>query len=102
LPAPSGFAGIVAPLENIDMMPAPRAGAILYDVKPGDRVAKGARLATIIHAPGEAGGRAEVFAPQAGVILTRRSRRIIRTGEDLLKLVGDKKSADARSGTLED
>ncbi|MER8828025.1 succinylglutamate desuccinylase/aspartoacylase family protein [Mesorhizobium sp. M0938] len=102
LPAPGDFTGIVAPLENIDMMPAPRAGAVLYDVKPGDRVAKGARLATIVHAPGEASGRTEVFAPQAGVILTRRSRRIIRAGEDLLKLVGDRKSADARSGTLED
>lgn len=102
LPAPSPFTGIAAPLENIDMMPAPRAGAILYDVKPGDRVTKGARLATIVHTPGEAGGRTEVFAPQAGIILTRRSRRIIRAGEDLLKLVGDKKSADARSGTLED
>jgi len=102
LPAPGPFAGVVAPLENIDMMPAPRAGAVLYDVKPGDRVAKGARLATIVHTPGEAGGRTEVFAPQDGIILTRRSRRIIRAGEDLLKLVGDKKSADARSGTLED
>ncbi|RWN55642.1 succinylglutamate desuccinylase/aspartoacylase family protein [Mesorhizobium sp.] len=96
------FTGLVAPLENIDMMPAPRAGAVLYDVKPGDRVAKGALLATIVHAPGEAGGRTQLFAPQAGIILTRRSRRIIRAGEDLLKLVGDSKSADARSGTLED
>lgn len=96
------FTGLVAPLENIDMMPAPRAGAVLYDVKPGDRVAKGALLATIVHAPGEAGGRTQLFAPQAGIILTRRSRRIIRAGEDLLKLVGDRKSADARSGTLED
>jgi predicted deacylase len=102
LPAPGRFAGVVAPLENIDMVPSPRAGAVLYDVKPGDRVAKGARLATIVHAPGEIGGRTEVLAPQAGIILTRRSRRIIRAGEDLLKLVGDRKSADARSGTLED
>ncbi|MET2830595.1 succinylglutamate desuccinylase/aspartoacylase family protein [Mesorhizobium shangrilense] len=102
LPAPGPFTGLAAPLENIDMMPAPRAGAVLYDVKPGDRVAKGARLATIVHTPGEAGGRTEIFAPQDGLILTRRSRRIIRAGEDLLKLVGDRKSADARSGTLED
>jgi len=102
LPAPGGFAGAVVPLENIDMMPAPRAGAILYDVKPGDRVESGARLATIVHAPGEADGRTEVFAPQAGLILTRRSRRIIRAGDDLLKLAGDRKSEDARSGTLED
>lgn len=102
LPVPGSFTGVVAPLENIDMMPAPRAGAVLYDVKPGDRVAKGARLATIVHAPGETDGRTEVFAPQDGIILTRRSRRIIRAGEDLLKLVGDSRSADARSGTLED
>ncbi|UVC17673.1 succinylglutamate desuccinylase/aspartoacylase family protein [Mesorhizobium onobrychidis] len=102
LSTPGSFNGVVAPLENIDMMPAPRAGAVLYDVKPGDRVAKGALLATIVHAPGEAGGRTQVLAPQAGIILTRRSRRIIRAGEDLLKLVGDRKSADARSGTLED
>ncbi|TIN26406.1 succinylglutamate desuccinylase/aspartoacylase family protein [Mesorhizobium sp.] len=102
LSTPGSFTGIVAPLENIDMMPAPRAGAVLYNVKPGDRVAKGALLATIVHAPGEAGGRTQLFAPQAGIILTRRSRRIIRAGEDLLKLVGDSKSADARSGTLED
>jgi predicted deacylase len=102
VPAPGPFKGVAAPLENIEMMPAPRAGAVLYDVKPGDRVAKGARLATIVHTPGEAGGRTEVFAPQDGIILTRRSRRIIRAGEDLLKLVGDRKSADARSGTLED
>ncbi|RWO20781.1 MAG: peptidase M14 [Mesorhizobium sp.] len=102
LSTPGSFTGIVAPLENIHMMPAPRAGAVLYKVKPGDRVAEGALLATIVHAPGEAGGRTQLFAPQAGIILTRRSRRIIRAGEDLLKLVGDRKSADARSGTLED
>lgn len=102
LTRPGSFTGAVVPLDNIDMMPSPKAGAILYDVKPGDRVAKGDRLATIVHAPGEAGGRTEVFAPQAGLILTRRSRRIIRAGEDLLKLAGDNRSEDARSGTLED
>ncbi|MBZ9678391.1 succinylglutamate desuccinylase/aspartoacylase family protein [Mesorhizobium sp. ES1-1] len=102
LPGPGPFTGVVAPLENIDMMPAPRAGAVLYNVKPGDRVARGDRLATIVHAPGEAEGHIEVFAPQDGIILTRRSRRIIRAGEDLLKLVGESKSADSRSGTLED
>ncbi|MDX8483361.1 succinylglutamate desuccinylase/aspartoacylase family protein [Mesorhizobium sp. VK24D] len=102
IPKPSSFTGVVVPLENIDMTPSPRAGAILYDVKPGDRVAKGDRLATIVHTPGEIDGRTEVFAPQSGFILTRRSRRIIRAGEDLLKLAGDKRSGDARSGTLED
>jgi len=102
VPAPGPFTGVVAPLENIDMMPAPKAGAILYDVAPGDRVRKGDRLATIVHAPGEKDGHAEVFAPQDGYILTRRSHRITRAGDDLVKLVGGRRSADARSGTLED
>ncbi len=102
VPSPGPFAGIVAPLENIDMMPAPKPGAVLYDVAPGDRVRKGDRLATVVHAPGEKGGRAEVLAPQDGYILTRRSHRVTRAGDDLVKLVGDRRSGDARSGTLED
>ena len=96
------FSGPVVPLENIDMMPSPRAGAILYDVRPGDRVKKGDRLATIVHAPGEIGGHEEVFAPQSGFILTRRARRIGRAGEYIFTLAGDARSGDARSGTLED
>ncbi len=95
------FRGVVAPLENIDMMPAPKAGAILYAVKPGDRVEKGDLLATIVHAPGEPDGRLEVRAPQAGYVLTRRSHRITRARDDLVKLVGSGRSEDARSGTLE-
>lgn len=102
VPAPGPFKGVVAPLENIDMMPAPRAGAVLYDVKPGDRVRKGDRLATVVHRPGEQGGHAEVFAPQDGIILTRRTHRITRAGDDLVKLVGNAKSGDARAGALED
>jgi len=101
LAAPGPFKGVVAPLENIDMMPAPKAGAVLYAVKPGDRVQRGDLLATIVHAPGEPDGRAEVRAPQAGYILTRRSHRITRRHDDLVKLVGSIRSQDARSGTLE-
>ncbi|MEQ1938002.1 succinylglutamate desuccinylase/aspartoacylase family protein [Mesorhizobium sp. CN5-321] len=102
VPTPGPFKGVVAPLENVDMMPAPKAGAILYDVKPGDRVKKGDRLATIVHKPGEPDGHAEVIAPQDGFILTRRSHRITRAGDDLVKLLGASRSADARSGALED
>lgn len=101
LPPPGPFGGIVAPLENVEMTAAPKAGAVLYHVRPGDRVERGARLATIVHAPGEPDGHTEVIAPQAGYILTRRGHRITRSGEDLLKLIGGQRSADARSGTLE-
>jgi predicted deacylase len=102
LPPIGPFAGLIAPIENIDMITAPRAGAILFDVKPGDRVKKGDRLATIVQAAGEEGGSAEVFAPQPGFILTRVCRRSTYRGDDLLKLVGDGPSASARQGALED
>ncbi|PWJ84173.1 hypothetical protein C7441_10687 [Pseudaminobacter salicylatoxidans] len=98
---PTEFKGEVVPIDHIDMMPAPAAGAILYDVKPGDRVKAGQRLATIVAAPGEEGGRVEVLAPQDGFILTRRATRATRAGDDLVKLAGVARSADARSGALE-
>lgn len=99
---PSAFAGVVAPLENIEMVTTPKAGAVLYDVKPGDRVSAGQRLATIIHAPGEKNGSLEIAAPQAGFVLTRRSIRVLPAGGDVIKLVGERRSADARTGVLED
>lgn len=100
--APSAFAGVVAPLENIEMVTTPKAGAVLYDVKPGDRVRAGQRLATIVHAPGEKDGSLEIAAPQAGFVLTRRSIRVLPAGGDVIKLVGERRSADARTGALED
>lgn len=95
------FDGVVAPIDHIEMVPAPCAGAILYHVKPGETVKAGAHLATIVRAPGEDGGRVDVFAPQDGYILTRRSHRATRAGDDLVKLVGTRASDDARSGALE-
>ena len=76
LPAP--FTGVVAPLANVEMVKTPKAGAVLYDVRPGDRVKEGDRLATIVHAPGEADGALEIFAPQSGYVLTRRSTRALQ------------------------
>jgi predicted deacylase len=102
LPAPAPFAGIVQPIDHIEMISSPCAGAILFDVAPGDRVAEGQRLLSIVHAPGEDGGATDVVAPQSGYVLTRVSRRSTRAGGDLIKLVGDKSSQAARNGALED
>lgn len=98
---PAAFAGVAAPIDHVEMVKAPRAGALLYDVKPGDRVAAGQRIARIVFAPGEEDGAVDVFAPQAGYILTRRSTRIIRVNEDVAKLVGGRPSATAKPGALE-
>ena len=70
---PEPFDGLVAPISHVDMVTAPRAGAILFDVAPGDQVMDGDRLATIVHAPGEEGDSTNVFAPQSGYILRRVS-----------------------------
>ncbi len=101
LPQTGHFSGLAAPIEHVEMVTSPCSGAILYHVQPGQRVAAGARLATIVRAPGEPDGSVEVLAPQGGFILTRRNRRFIQAGGDLVKLVGDRPSASAKSGALE-
>jgi predicted deacylase len=101
--SPSAFAGVVAPLDNIEMVKTPKAGAILYDVKPGDSVKEGDRLATVVHTPGETDGAVEIFAPQSGYIVTRRAIRALRAGEDIVKLAGSRPSATVKkAGSLED
>jgi uncharacterized protein len=97
-----GFKGLVRSIDHVEMISTPRAGAVLFDAVPGHRVAKGDRLATIVHSPGENDGAIEIFAPQDGYVLTRVSRRSARAGDDLIKLVGDAPSSAARQGALED
>ncbi len=96
------FTGIAAPIGNVEMIAMPRAGAILFHVQPGQRVRKGAKLATIVHTPGEPDGAIEVRAPQSGYILTRISRRSGRAGDDIIKLIGEVRSAKPKAGALED
>jgi len=95
------WSGTSEPIEHVEMMRAPAAGTLLYHVAPGDRVKTGDLLVTIIGAAGETGGAVEVRAPQDGLILTRRVHRVTRLGDDLLKLVGSRRSAAARPGTLD-
>ncbi|MGB3502622.1 MAG: succinylglutamate desuccinylase/aspartoacylase family protein [Mesorhizobium sp.] len=101
LPPIGPYEGIAAPIENVEMVPAPCAGMILYDVAPGERLSAGQRIARIVHTPGEENGSVEVFAPQSGFLLTRLSGRSARRGDDIAKIVGDARSTDARSGVLE-
>ena len=100
--APGKFKGVVKSIKHVEMIATPRAGALLFDVEPGDRVKRGGRLATIVHSPGEKDGALEIVAPQAGYVLTRSSRRSARAGDYILKLVGDAPSAAGKQGALED
>tara|TARA_R110002020_G_scaffold276136_3_gene491463 strand:- start:2707 stop:3765 length:1059 start_codon:yes stop_codon:yes gene_type:complete len=93
---------VAKPIANVEMVRAPVGGTILYHVAPGERVETGQLVAEIIVRPGEPDGAIAVHAPQSGFVLTRRMRRFIRMGDDLLKLVGDAASPSARIGALED
>lgn len=101
LPA-GAFGGVVTPIGNVEMVKTPKAGAVLYDVVPGERVEKGQRLARIVHAPGEEDGMVDIHAPQAGFVLTRRSVHMLRAHDDVLKLLCAERSATARPGALEE
>ncbi|RCW80890.1 succinylglutamate desuccinylase/aspartoacylase domain-containing protein [Phyllobacterium bourgognense] len=95
------FNGPVTPLENVEMIRAPQGGMILFHVDIGDEVEAGAKLVTIVTVPGDPSGNITLTAPQAGRILTRRSHRYTRRGDNLLKLLGGKRSESARPGSLE-
>jgi predicted deacylase len=99
---PKKFAGVAAPIDNVELIAMPRAGAILFHVEPGERVKKGAKLATIVHTPGDPDGSVDILAPQAGYILTRVSHRSGRAGDDIIKLIGETRSAKPKAGALED
>ncbi|KAB0682558.1 succinylglutamate desuccinylase/aspartoacylase family protein [Aureimonas leprariae] len=99
---PAEWPGEATPLDNVEMIRAPVGGAILFHARPGDRVEEGQLVATVIASPGEAEGEVAVTAPQAGLILTRRSQRSTRVGEDLMKLLGSRPSATVKKpGALE-
>jgi len=93
---------VAEPIPHVEMIKAPVGGTILYHVSPGDRVETGQLLAEVVTRPGEPDGAVQVHAPQKGFVLTRRMRRFIRMGDDLLKLVADQPSSSAKIGALED
>jgi predicted deacylase len=97
----SDWSGTVTPLDHVEMICAPIGGAILFAVAPGDRVKQGETIATILAEPGNDAADVVLRAPQAGLILTRRTRRLARRGDDLVKLLADHPSRSARSGALE-
>ncbi|NUS71571.1 MAG: succinylglutamate desuccinylase/aspartoacylase family protein [Ensifer adhaerens] len=96
------FAGIVAPLDNIEMIRAPEAGALLFHRDIGESVKAGDLLATILTRPGQADGALEVRAPQDGLIVTRVSTRLARRRSDLMKIAcAAPSSAVRKPGSLE-
>jgi uncharacterized protein len=83
------------------MIYAPLGGMVFYHVQTGDKVRKGETLATIAPRPGDQSEDIILTAPQSGLILTRREVRATQRGGDLIKLLGTKPSATAKTGSLE-
>lgn len=102
-PAPGLCENFVArPIRYVDMVEAPTGGTILFHVSPGDLVEAGQLVAEIIVNPGRSDGAVGVTAPQAGYVLTRRIRRFVRMGDNLLKIIGHAPAVASRKGALED
>jgi predicted deacylase len=96
------FEGTATPLDNIEMIRAPLAGAVLFHRAVGETVAAGDLLATIITAPGTEGGTIDIHAPQAGLIATRTSQRFARRRDNLMKIACAEPTKAARKpGALE-
>ena len=97
------FDGPAVPLDNIEIVRAPEAGTVLFHHNIGEWVGEGDVLATLITRPGMAGGSLEIRAPQAGLIVTRSSERLVRRRADLMKIACKTASkATRKPGTLED
>jgi predicted deacylase len=96
------FAGPAVPLDNIEMIRAPQAGTVLFHRNIGESVAEGDLLATIITRPGMPDGNLDIHAPQAGLVVTRISNRLVRRRGDLMKIACNGPSrATRKAGTLE-
>jgi len=85
LPAISPVDPVIGDVNAAQLLPTPMPGALLYDVKIGDWVAEGQRLAVVLSEPGTA--HHEILSPFDGQVMTRRDRRFARRGDDVIKVL---------------
>ncbi len=76
---------VVGDVDDAALLSTPVPGAILYDVRIGDWVSEGQRLAIILSEPGTA--QHEVRSPFDGLVMTRRNSRFARRGDDVIKVL---------------
>lgn len=97
--APVGpFTGKGVPQSYVEMVRAPVGGMAFFHVKPGDVVTAGQLIAELIPVPGDPSAVVPVHAVAPGLVLTRVLARAIRIGDDLVKIVGDRRSVTAKDG----
>lgn len=64
---------------------SPVGGAVLFEAAVGDWVTAGQRVAQVLSEAGSP--RHEVLAPAEGMVMTRRDRRVLRRGDEVLKIL---------------
>jgi predicted deacylase len=76
---------LIAHQSRAEYIYAPAGGAVLYDVALGEMVTKGQCVARIISAPG--GEPHRLCAPYDGYVMVGRERRILRRGDEVIKIL---------------
>ncbi len=76
---------ITGDVDAAQLISTPVPGALLYDVAIGDWVAEGQRLAVVISTAGK--DHHPIRAPFEGFVMTRRDRRFVRRGENIIKVL---------------
>ena len=82
---------IVSDEALAELIPTPVSGAVLYCVEVGDKVRAGQCVARIVSEAGMP--HHQILAPADGTVITRRERRFLRKGEDVLKILKLAKAA---------
>jgi len=72
-------------VDAAHLITTPVPGALLFDVAIGDWVTEGQRLAVVLSEAGAA--HHEVLSPFEGLVMTRRDRRVVRRGDDVIKVL---------------
>lgn len=77
------------PLTAVDMIAAPKAGVIVWNVAPGDTVNCGDILGQIVDVTDMYAPRTNVVARNSGVIFGGTSDKLVRPGQVIIKVAGD-------------
>lgn len=79
--------GVVTPLSAVEVIPAPAAGILSYEVAPGDRVLAGQRVGWLTDA--QTGERIALSAHHGGLCYARVLNRLACAGDELIFLAGE-------------
>ena len=92
------------PLEACDIPRAPQAGILSYHVKLGQQVKKGDVIAELIDpmADHPENARIPIKCETSGLVLSRRSHKLVAPGDSISKIVGKEKLEYRKGLLLED